>query len=450
MQYERGIYRPPRLNADRPNRPPMNTSFRLLSTLAFAALLSTAHAANWPAWRGPLGTGICEEKNLPEKWSTTENVKWRIPLPEPGNSTPVVWGDHVFLTQAVGERRTLMCFNRQDGKLLWQAGVTTKGKDPTHATNPYCSASPVTDGERVIVSFASDGLFCYDFSGKELWHRTDLGQQIHIWGNAASPVIFGDLCFLNFGPGETTYLLAVDKKTGQTKWKKDEDTGYNKPQTGDPATAKKDNPQFIGSWTTPVLTKVEGKDQLLMSWPRRLAAYDPQTGQELWTCSGLNPLVYTSPIYADGVIVTMGGFGGPAMAVRAGGSGDTTATSRLWLQPRSPQRIGSGVVYDGHIYIQNDPGTAMCIDLQTGNNLWTERLQGAARTGQNWSSVMLAGDRCYTITQGGDCFVFKANPKFELVSVNSLGERSNSSIVPSNGELFIRTHQALYCIAAKK
>jgi outer membrane protein assembly factor BamB len=429
----------------------MNAPLRLLSAFAFAAIVSTASSADWPAWRGPLGTGITEEKNLPEKWSTTENVKWRTELPEPGNSTPIVWGDRVFVTQAVGDRRTVMCFNRQDGKLLWQSGVTTKEKEPTHGTNPYCSASAVTDGERVIVSFASDGLFCYDFSGKELWQRTDLGRQIHIWGNAASPVIHGDICFLNFGPGEITYLLAVDKKTGRTIWKKDEDTGYNKPQADDPATGKKaGSPTFIGSWTTPVITKVEGKDQLLMSWPRRLAAYDPQTGKELWTCAGLNPLVYTSPIYGDGIVVSMGGFGGSAIAVRAGGSGDITATNRVWQHPRSPQRIGSGVVHESRIYIHNDPGTAMCIDLKTGENLWTERLQGASRTGQNWSSVMLSGDRCYTITQGGDCFVFKASPKFELISVNSLGERSNSSIVPSNGELFIRTHKALYCIAATK
>jgi outer membrane protein assembly factor BamB len=175
----------------------------------------SVRAANWPAWRGPLGTGVCEEKNLPVQWNATNNVKWRVRLPERGNSTPVVWGERVFVTQPVGERRTLMCFNRTDGKLLWQSGVATQDKEPTHGTNPYCSASPVTDGERVIVSFASDGLYCYDFAGKEVWRRTDLGQQIHIWGNGSSPVIYGDLCFLDFGPGETTYLLAGGQENRQ-------------------------------------------------------------------------------------------------------------------------------------------------------------------------------------------------------------------------------------------
>jgi hypothetical protein len=179
----------------------------------FLLILCRGHAlaGDWPAWRGPTGIGLCDDKNLPVTWSTTENVKWRVPLPEPGNSTPIISRGRIFITQAVGDRRTVMCFDRADGKLRWQQGVTSKQKEPTHATNPYCSGSPVTDGERVIASFASDGLFCFDFDGKELWRRSDLGQQIHIWGGAASPVIHGDLCFLNFGPGEGTYLLAVDR-----------------------------------------------------------------------------------------------------------------------------------------------------------------------------------------------------------------------------------------------
>jgi outer membrane protein assembly factor BamB len=425
----------------------------LVPTLAtFTLLAVVAQAANWPAWRGPLGTGITEEKSLPTKWSTNENVKWRVALPEPGNSTPIVWGERIFLTQAVGERRTLMCFNRADGKLLWQSGIATKEKEPTHNTNPYCSGSPVTDGERVIVSFASDGLYCYDFAGKELWKRTDLGRQIHIWGAGVSPMIHGNLCYLNFGPGEINYLLAVDKRTGQTVWRTpNEDIGYGKPPSADVRGGKAGgNATYIGSWTTPVIMKVEGKEQLLMNWPRRLVAYDPATGKELWTCAGLNPLVYTSPIYEGGTVVSMGGFSGSTIAVRAGGSGDTTASRRLWQHPKTKQRIGSGVIKDGHIYVHNDPGVAECFELATGKLVWEERLAGPGKTGQNWSSVLLAGDKCYTITQGGDCFVFRASPKFELISVNPLGERSNSSIVPSNGELLIRTHAALWCIGAPK
>ncbi len=423
----------------------MNKHLLALVLPLFAA--SFTSAGDWPAWRGPQGIGVTTEERLPVKWSPVENVRWRVALPEAGNSTPIVSRGRVFVTQAVGDRRTLMCFDRVDGKLLWQQGVSTKEKEPTHNTNPYCPASPVTDGQRVIASFASDGLYCYDFAGKELWKRDDLGRQIHIWGNGASPVIHGDLCFLNFGPGETTYLLAVNKSTGETVWKHDEETGYGKSADGNP---KSNAATFIGSWTTPVIMKVEGRDQLLMSWPKRLAAYDPQTGAELWTCAGLNPLVYTSPLYSGDTIVAMGGFNGMSMAVRAGGSGDITATHRLWHLPRTKQRIGSGVIKEGLVFIHNDPGVAECFELATGKPVWEERLKGSNATGTNWSSVLLAGDNCYTITQGGDCFVFKASRTFEQVSVNSLNERSNSSLVPSDGELFIRTHQALWCIAEAK
>jgi outer membrane protein assembly factor BamB len=422
---------------------------RMVLPLVLCAAAAVS-AADWPAWRGPRGNGVSTETDLPTKWSATDNVRWRVPLPEAGNSTPIVSRGRVFVTQAVGERRTLMCFEREGGKVLWQKGIETKEKEPTHGTNPYCSASPVTDGDRIIVSFASDGLYCYDFAGNELWRRTDLGRQIHIWGNGASPVIHGELCFLNFGPGETTYLLAVNKRNGKTDWRKDEDTGYGKPSADDLRGGNKENATYIGSWTTPTLMRVEGRDQLLMTWPRRLAAYDPQSGDEIWTCSGLNPLVYTSPIFEEGVVVAMGGFGGMSIAARAGGRGDITGSRRIWHQAKTPQRIGSGVIKDGYIYVHNDPGTAECYELKTGERVWQERLSGPGSSGTNWSSVMLAGDNCYTINQGGDCFVFKAAPKFELASVNSLGEASNSSIVPSNGELFIRTHEALWCIQEKK
>ena len=324
-------------------------SFLPLSLLV-PLLVSTVFGADWPAWRGPLGTGITDEKDLPVKWSTTENVKWRVALPGPGNSTPIVSGDRVFLTQAVGDRRTVMCLSRTDGKLLWQQGVTTKEKEPTHPTNPYCAPSAATDGERVIVSFASDGLFCYTLDGKELWSRTDLGRQIHIWGAGVSPVIHGDHCFLNFGPGETTYLLAVEKKTGKTVWRHDEETGYGQAPPADvqPAKSTPAKGTYIGSWTTPVVMNVEGKDQLLVSWPGHLAAYNPATGEELWTCSDLNPLVYTSPIYGEGIVVAMGGFGGSAIAVRAGGSGDVTESRRVWHQPRSPQRTPHPTIATHH------------------------------------------------------------------------------------------------------
>jgi hypothetical protein len=162
----------------------------MLAVLLTAAMTITAVAENWPAWRGPNGSGICPERKLPLRWSANENVRWRAPLPERGNSTPVVWGDRVFITQALEKqsRRMVMCFDRRDGRLLWQSGPAWLEKELTYPDNPPCSPSPVTDGRRVIAWFGSSGMYCYDFDGHELW-RCDLGRQSHEWGYASSPVL---------------------------------------------------------------------------------------------------------------------------------------------------------------------------------------------------------------------------------------------------------------------
>jgi outer membrane protein assembly factor BamB len=399
----------------------------------------STRADHWPQWRGPQGTGASAETNLPLHWSTNENVRWRVPLPDRGNSTPVVWGNRVFITQAIEDRRTLMCFNRADGKLLWQSGVSFPEKETTHETNPLCSASPATDGERVVVSFASAGLYCYDLKGEGLWHR-DLGKQAHIWGNGASPLIHGDLCILNFGPGERSFLIAVNKRSGETVWQ------VNEPGGSSGAEKAGEKPNWTGSWTTPIVVRVNGREELIMAWPGRVAAYDPGIGKEFWTCSGLNPLVYTSPLYADDTVVAMGGFMGMALAVKAGGSGDVTQTHRLWQHPKTKQRIGSGVIHADYIYILNDPGVAECYELKTGKLVWEERLKGRGPDNSSWSSMVLAGHRLYVINHSGDTFVLRASPNFEALATNSLGEPDNASLAVSDGDIFIRTHKALWCI----
>lgn len=407
------------------------------SLILALAVATITQAANWPAWRGPNHDGTCEEKGLPVKWSATDGIAWKAELPDRGNSTPIVWGDKVFVTQVIESagRRELWCFDKKTGKSLWKSGITYKEQEPTHGTNPHCSASPATDGERVIVSFASAGVYCYDLSGKEVWHR-DLGPQHHIWGNGASPVLVGDVCYLNHGPGEHATLYALDKKTGKPLWQNAEPI---RPESSEGKAG------FYGSWSDPVPVVIDGKAQLLMSWPYRVCSLDPQTGKEHWTCDGLNPLVYTSPLYADGIVVAMGGYSGKALAVKAGGSGDIT-TNRLWYHPKSPQRIASGVIHEGKIYILNDPGIAQCIDLKTGEQIWNERLKGPGPTGQNWSSLVLSEGHLYAVNQGGDALVFKASPKFELVSINPMGEKVIASIAVSDGHLFIRGHKHLFCV----
>jgi outer membrane protein assembly factor BamB len=404
-----------------------------------------ALASNWPAWRGPEGTGVAQEKNLPLHWGTNENVRWRTPLPERGNSTPIVWRNQVFVTQPIeaGKRRALMCFDRATGKLLWQQGTRVSENESTHDTNPQGSSSPVTDGERVVAWFGSAGLYCYDLKGKELWHR-ELGSQKHIWGWGSSPMLHGDLCYLNFGPGEPSFLLALDKKTGKDVWKVSEpnaDSGEKKPG--------QEKAVWVGSWSTPVIIKAGGREELILTWPKRVVAFEPKAGQELWSCAGINPLVYTSPLYEPSkeILVAMGGFGGMALAVKAGGSGDVTETRRLWQHPKTKQRIGSGVIHNSHIYILNDPGVAECFELETGKLVWEERLRGPAARSDNWSSMVLADGKLYAVNQGGDGFVLRASPKFEVLATNSLHEATIGSMAVSDGDLFIRTHKALWCFS---
>lgn len=426
----------------------LRSSGRLLS-LAVVFLTASAWAGNWPGWRGPDGSGQSAEKNLPVRWSASENVRWKIALPERGNSTPVVWGDRLFITQALEkeQKRTVICFNRADGKLLWQKGVTYKEAEETHETNPYCSASPVTDGERVIAWFGPAGVYAYDFFGKELWRR-DLGKQAHGWGYASSPLIHGDLCILYFGPGQGAFLVALDKRTGKTVWQVDDPPMQERERT-DGFSGQKDG--RFGSFSSPIIVNAGGRDELIMSYPQLACAYDPKTGKELWRCDGLNELIYTSPIAGEGVVVVMGGFSGTTIAVKPGGKGDVTGTHRLWRNVRTKNRLGSGVIRDGHIYVLNMTGVAECIDLKTGKTVWDERLPSRGPKGESWSSLVLAGDRIYTLNQSGDAVVLKASPKFEVVSVNALeSELTNASLAVSDGELFVRTHKHLWCIGESK
>jgi outer membrane protein assembly factor BamB len=408
---------------------------RLLAALPLlVALTVPARAGHWPAWRGPEGDGHTPEKALPTQWSPTENVRWKIPLPEGGNSTPAIWGDRVFLTQATdkGTRRLVMCFNRADGKLLWQKETRYPETEPTHDTNPYCSASPVTDGERLVASLGSAGLVCHDFAGKELW-RKDLGKMAHIWGNASSPILYHDLAILSFGPGKRQFLIAVNKRTGATVWQHDEPGG----NFGD------DSASWRGSWCTPLVIKVADHDELIVSVPEKVRAFDPQTGKELWSCGGVGKLIYTSPVYGNGIVVVMSGYGGPALAVRAGGFGDVTQTHRLWHQTAGiPQRIGSPVIVGDYVYIVNEPGTAWCFALTSGKEVWRERVSG-----KSWGSLVATADgRLYVTDHDGATAIFEAGPKYKLVAKNSIGEHVLSSVAVSDGELFLRTYKHLWCI----
>jgi outer membrane protein assembly factor BamB len=415
----------------------MRRNVWILSALALGSV-AVLRADNWPHWRGVAMNGISAEKEVPLTWSATENVKWKTPLSGPGMSTPVVWGERIFLTQALdkeGTRRALTCFSRADGKVLWQQVTEFTGpKEATYDGEPhYCSASPATDGERVVAFFASAGLACYSMEGRPLWKK-DLGRCEQIWGTASSPVIYKNLVLLNFGPGERTFLIALDKKTGEEKWR-----------VTVPGKFGTDQKDWMGSWSTPIIAPRAGGDELIMAWPGEVRAYDPLTGKELWRCQGLGPLAYTSPLVAPDTVVQASGFGGPVLAVRRGGTGDVTETHRLWREEKAPQRIGSGVIVGEHVYLFNENGVAECRELKTGKTLWKERA-----TGSSWSSLVAANSRLYATSQQGETVVFAAKPTFQVLARNPIGERTNSSLAVSEGELFLRTYNHLWCIRTSK
>jgi len=393
-------------------------------------------AADWPAFRGPDHNGISSEAQAPLHWSQQTNIKWKVTLPAPGNSSPVVCGDRVFLTCAQdtgGSRRSLYCFSRSDGKQLWVRTVEYNRPDPTHQRNPYCASTPTADGERVFVWHGSAGVHCYDFEGKELWSR-DLGVFRHIWGYASSPIIYGDSIILNCGPGARSFVIALDRKTGRTLWQTDEPGGAeDRAPTGN----------WVGSWNTPVIAKVEGQDQILVSQSHHVKAYEPTTGKILWTCDGTGDLTYADIMLGQGIAVAASGYRGPAIGFKLGGSGDVTATNRLWRAERPPQRVATGVVIGQYLFMVSEPNVS-CIEMATGREIWKHSEPGQTF----WASIVAVGDRLYVTSQKGVTIVFAADPKeFRLLASNDVGERSNSTLAISDGQIFLRTFESLYCIS---
>jgi outer membrane protein assembly factor BamB len=411
----------------------------ILAAVSIMVLGRPSAAADWPAFRGSKGDGVSAEMDVPLNWGPERNIKWKTPLPNKGNSSPIVSKGKVFLTCATerGKQRGLYCYDRRTGELLWSKIVSYAEEDPTHASNPYCGSSPAADGQRVVVWHGSAGLYCYDYDGKELWSR-DLGVFKHIWGYGSSPVFLGDRIILNCGPGERTFVTAIDAADGKSIWQQDEPGGVSGLKPGD---------AWTGSWTTPVVATLEGRKQILVSLPHHVNAYNPGDGKIIWTCDGLDNLAYTSPVVGDGIVVATGGYHGPALGVKAEGTGNITESNRLWLtKTPNPQRIGTGVILGKHLYMANENSTAQCIEVETGREAWRARMP----EGVIWSSPVLAGDRLYVTNQNGTTIVFRANPeKYEQLAENKLDEPSNATIAISDGEIFLRTAEHLFCIAGK-
>lgn len=413
-----------------------------LLTIGFMMLCVSARADDWSMFRGPAGSGLATENGFPTTWASDTNIKWKVKLPGPANGSPIVSNGRVFVTSAAeeGQKRSLICFDRADGKEIWVRTVEIAKVMPTHSSNPYAGSTPASDGQRVVVWHASAGLHCYDFSGKPLWSR-DLGEFKHQWGYGTSPVIYKDRVILHSGPGKRVFVTAIDLASGKTLWETDE------PQEGNGETRA--DGRDMGSWSTPVIVQAAGQDQVLCAMPTRLNAYDPASGEIIWSCEGLSgkssSVVNASPIVGNGLCVIHSGFRGPSMSVRIGGKGDVTESNRLWHEERNSESISTGVIVGKHVYRANGgPSTIECVDAESGEILWKAR----AASGNYWGSIIDAGGNLYVTSCKGTTVVFKPNPKeYEEVAQNVLDEPSNSTPAFSDGEVFLRTFEHLYCIS---
>ncbi len=416
-----------------------------VTVLVLPLWLGTAKAEDWSAFRGASGNGISPAKNVPTEWSAENNITWKVKVPGRSNGSPVMSGDRLYLTTASddGRERRLRCFDANDGSEIWAMSATFNRKMPTHKTNLYAGTTPATDGKSVVVWHASAGLFCYDDEGNERWKR-DLGEYQHQWGYGTSPVLHDGKVILHSGPGQQVFVGAFDLKTGDTIWQTDEPVENN----GE----RNDDNQYMGSWSTPVVTKADDRDIVVCSMSTRVNGYDLKTGELLWYSNGLRgprgDLTYTSPVIAGDICVAMGGFKGPAIGFRMGGSGDITDSDRLWRNDKgNPQRIGSGVVVDGLIYMANaGPNTIECIDPATGDSRWQNR----GPDGAYWGSIVFADGKLYATDQNGTTIVFKPNPdKFELIATNRLNDPGNSTPAMADRAIFIRTFEHLYRIGVE-
>lgn len=412
---------------------------RGLIPLAIAAFVGlsmplASSADDWTAWRGPAGNGVSAETKVSTEWGQNQNIRWKVELESGSNSSPIVVGRRVFVTTASkdGTVRNLLAFDRRDGSKLWEQSVTFDGRESTHSGNPFCSASPVTDGEVVCASFGSAGLVGCAVDGRRLWQK-DLGQLEHVFGNASSPILYRDLCILWCGPGSRQFVLAVEKHSGKEVWRHVVPGG--KPDFKSPA-------DCVGSWSTPVIITAEGRDQLIVNAPEKLLSLSPANGEVLWYARGIGKLGYASPVALGDTIVLMSGFHGPVLAVTANGKGDVSDSSRIWqLTERQPQRIGSPIVADGKLFCVNENGVAECFELETGRRIGKTQSRGC---GQTWSSLVQAGGKLYICSLSGETAVL--NHDLSVVARNRLADRIASSPAISDSEIFIRGYEYLYCI----
>ncbi len=411
------------------------------------ALSAAASAENWPQWRGPSLNGLSADKNLPVKWSATENITWKLPLPAWSGSTPIVWGDRVFLSVAEdlrhrdGDNLFLWSIDRGNGSVVWKRALG--GGNHQERKQNMSTPSPVTDGKHVWVMTGTGILKAFDFAGTEVWARDiqkDYGRFGLNWGYGSSPLLHGDALFIQVLHGMRTrdpsYLLRIDAATGRTVWRIER-----------PTKARFESPD---SYTTPALLRYGNTTEIVVTGGDVVTGHDPATGRELWRANGLNPdndgsnRIVASPV-VHGDLIVAPSRERPMLVLKAGGRGDITSSHVLWSFGNGPD-VPTPVTDGTYLYVINDRGILWCLDPRTGKEIYgRQRLAPGTYSG----SPVLADGKIYVTNEDGLTSVVKAGPKFELLAANDFDDYTLSSPAISDGQIFIRTQKHLYCIGQR-
>jgi outer membrane protein assembly factor BamB len=403
----------------------------IVLTLAGWLAVAAVHAGDWPRFRGPNGDGASDDKNIPVKW-TKDDILWKTPLPGIGHSSPIVWGDRLFLQTSSkdGKERQLLCLDVKNGAVLWaKSAPGSMGK--THLRSSLASGTPATDGERVYVIFWDGknlGLYAYDFKGELLWERP-LGAFVSQHGAGHSPIVWRDRVILADDQDGSSVLLAFDSKTGKEAWRAE-----RKP--------------FRACYSTPLIRETAKGPELLVASTAGVTSYDPASGKENWEFNwkfdGMALRTVASPVVAGNIILATSGDGNGsrhAVAVKLDGKGDVSGTNLVWENRKTLPYVPSPLARGEHVYTVNDKGTAACHEALTGKEIWSKSL-GSDMTA---SPVMIDG-KIYAVGEDGEVFVFEASPVYKLLARNSLGESVSASPAIAAGRVFIRGKQNLYCI----
>ena len=387
-----------------------------------------AELAHWSRFRGPAGTGVSEAQKVPINFGQGD-VVWKTKLPVSGHSSPIQWGDRIFLTGATdqgdGVERHVLCLDAKSGDVLWDKIAAVVPGEALHKMNSWATPSCVTDGERVIAFFGAGGLHCFDNEGEKVWSK-QLGTFPGGWGVGASPIIFEETVIQNCDAEGDSYLIALDRKSGSEVWR----------------TAREAKPR--GGWSTPIVIDVDGHSELILNGEFGVAAYNPNTGEPLWNCKGFNGRGTPVPVWGHGLLYVVNGKSGDVYAVRPGGRGDVTETHMAWHTDRRGGRdLPSPILVDECLVAISMSGIVTGYDAHSGEELWKERLGG------NYSgSPIAAGGRIYALAEDGSVSVLKPGKSFELVAKNSVGEGAGEIFRSSPGvisnDLLIRSDSVLY------